>query len=202
MTRTRTRTMILGITGISGSGKHTSAHYFKKRGWVVLDADKIAHHSYRPYTLVWKRIVREFGEGILNRDDTINRVKLGKIVFNALKPKEAEIALKKLNKIVHPYIKRSLKNEIHRYFRRKADIVVVAVLWKELEIKKICDKILLIKAGPDLAQKRIQERDNISPETYQMRVKHQNMPKKPDFTVENNGTIRELNLKLAKIPLK
>ena len=194
--------MILGITGISGSGKHTSAHYFKRKGWVVLDVDKIAHHSYRPYTLVWKRIVREFGEGILNRDDTINRQKLGKIVFNASQPKEAKKTLKKLNQIVHPYIKRSLKNEIHRYFRRKADIVVVAVLWKELEIKKICDKILLITADLDLARKRIQKRDNISPETYQMRVKNQSIPKNPDFMVENNGTIRELNSKLAEIPLK
>ena len=36
--------MVLGITGISGAGKHTAADYFKKKGWVVLDADKLLDH--------------------------------------------------------------------------------------------------------------------------------------------------------------
>ena len=193
--------MILGITGISGTGKHTSAQYFKRKGWVVLDVDKVAHHSYRPYTHVWKAIVREFGMEILNQDDTINRLKLGKIVFNASRPKEADSAIKKLNQIVHPYIKRRLKNEIHRYFRRKSNIVIVAVLWKELDLLNICDKILLIKADKRLSSKRIQKRDQISAEIYKMRVKHQSDPPHPDFVIKNNGTPEELNSKLAELPL-
>ena len=188
--------MVLGITGISGSGKHTSAKYFEKKGWVILDADKIAHYLYRPYTGVWKAVVDEFGEKILNQDDTINRVKLGQMVFD---PASEGVALKKLNNIMHPYVKRWIENEIHRQCRRKANVVVVAALWSESGIEGVCEKTLLIKAEPEFRMKRIQSRDGISAETYNMRVKAQAEPEKPDFVVENNGTIDELNKKLDKI---
>ena len=94
--------MILGITGISGSGKHTAANFLKQKGWVVLDADKIAHYLYRPYTSLWKAVVKEFGEDILSANDKIDRQKLSKIVFDPNNPE----GLKKLNEITHPEIKR------------------------------------------------------------------------------------------------
>lgn len=193
--------MTLGITGISGAGKHTAANFFQKKGWVILDVDKMAHNSYRPYTNAWKAIVREFGEGILNQDDTINRVKLGKIVFNASDPNQAEKDLHKLNEIVHPYIKRSINNEIHRYFHRQANIAVIVALWEEVSLEDCCDKILLLKADPALCSKRIQGRDGISPETYGMRTRSQTEPPHPDFIVHNSGTIDELNAKLSEVYL-
>ncbi len=183
--------MILGITGISGSGKHTAAQALKKRGWVVLDADKIAHNSYRPYTSVWKGVVKEFGEGVLNENDTINRVKLGKIVFNAADPEGAKSALEKLNKITHPYVKRKIKDTIHRYFRRGSNIAVVVALWEGLKLRTYCEKMLLIKAKPELRMYRTQKRDGISEETYQMRIRSQTEPKDPHFAIENSGGMKE-----------
>jgi len=168
--------MVLGITGISGSGKHTAAQFFKKKGWVVLDADKMAHNAYRPYTSVWKSIVKEFGEKILTQNDTIDRQKLGKIVFNASEPEAAQAALSKLNELVHPYLIRKIKDKMHRHFRRKSNIVVVAALWQEVGFKQYCDHILLVQARPALCQERIQHRDGISGETYQMRIKNQSEP--------------------------
>lgn len=191
--------MILGITGISGSGKHTAAAFFEKQGWVILDADKIAHHSYRPYTNVWKAVVQEFGERILNRDDRINRATLGKIVFDALHPKESEAALKKLNQIIHPYMKRKIKNAIHRHFKRKSNIAIVVALWEESGLEEYCEKLLLVQAEAALRSKRIQGRDSISPETYEMRIRNQTEPQHPDFTVENDGSVVELNRKLSNI---
>lgn len=191
--------MILGITGISGSGKHEAAEFFKKRNWVILDADKIAHHLYRPYTNVWKAIVKEFGEEILTTNDVVDRVKLGKIVFNAKDEASAKVALKKLNDIVHPYLKRRINDDIHRHFRRKSNIVIVVALWRELNIESRCDKLILIKARRELRAKRMQKRDGISPETYRMRVRNQAEPDNPDFVVENNGTLNDFRLNLNKI---
>lgn len=191
--------MIIGITGISGSGKHEAAEFFKKRHWVVLDADKIAHHLYRPYTNVWKVIVKEFGEGILTTNDVIDRVKLGKIVFNAKDEAGAKVALEKLNRIVHPYLKRRITENIHRHFRRKSNIVIVVALWRELNVRSRCDKLILIKARPKLREKRMLKRDGISSVTYQMRVRNQTEPIKPDFVVENNGTPDDFRLSLNKI---
>jgi len=191
--------MVLGITGISGSGKHTAAKFFKQNGWVILDADKIAHYLYRPYTGVWKSIVKEFSEEILTKNDLIDRVKLGKIVFNASKPDEAKAALDKLNQIIHPYVIRHIRNEIHRQYRRGSDIAIVVALWRESGLENICDKLLLVKAAPELRSKRIQGRDGISPETYQMRINNQNEPPNPDFVVENDGNVKELNGKLGEV---
>ncbi|MBU1017438.1 dephospho-CoA kinase [Patescibacteria group bacterium] len=193
--------MILGITGISGSGKHTAAHFFEQKGWVILDADKIAHRSYRPYTAVWKAVIREFGEGILNTDDTINRVKLGKIVFNASEPEVSKMALSKLNQIIHPYMKRRIRNEIHRHFRRQSNIAIVVALWRESGLEDCCEKILLIKAASELRSRRIQGRDGISPETYGMRIQNQTEPPQSDFVVENSGSLADFRKKLAQLEL-
>ena len=188
--------MVLGITGISGAGKHTAARFLEKKGWVILDADKVAHNLYRPYTGVWKKIVKEFGEEILTKQDVIDRVKLGKIVFNASQPEESIAALHKLNLIIHPFIRRHIKNVIHRHFRRGSNIAVVVALWQESGLEELCDKLLLIKTDAELRQKRIQGRDGISSETYQLRVKNQNEPPNPDFVIENSGTSQEFNKKL------
>ena len=189
--------MVLGITGISGSGKHTAANYLQKKGWVVLDADTLAHHLYRPYTNVWKAIVKEFGEKILNQDDSINRVQLGKIVFDPAHPEEAEKALLKLNGIVHPFVRRRLEEDIHYDVRRGMSVAVVAALWKELGLGEICEKLLWVSADPGLAMDRILRRDGISSEIYAQRVRGQKPPLKPDWALENNGTPEELYGKLS-----
>ena len=191
--------MVLGITGISGSGKHTASKYFQKKGWVVLDADSIAHYLYRPYTGVWKAVTNEFGEKVLNQDDTINRLKLGQIVFNPADTETAGIALKKLNEIIHPYVRRHIENEVHRQFRRKTNIAIVVALWRESGLDDMCDKLLVVKASPELRLKRIQGRDGVTKETYNMRIKNQNEPENPDLVIENNGSVEELNKKLDTI---
>lgn len=191
--------MILGITGISGAGKHTASEYLKQKGWVILDADKIAHLLYRPYTELWKAVVNEFGEKILNQDDTINRFKLSEIVFEVADPKKADKALLKLNKIAHPFVNRQIKDEIHRHFRRGSDIAVIGALWKEADLIDSCEKILLVKANPELRLKRVKKRDGISDSMIQMRIRNQTEPDKPDWTIENNGTKLELDKKMEKI---
>jgi dephospho-CoA kinase len=189
--------MILGITGISGSGKHTAADFLKQKGWVVLDADKIAHYLYRPYTSLWKAIVKEFGEDILTEKDKIDRQKLGKIVFNTNNPE----ALLTLNKITHPEIKRYLKDELY-HLRKKPNIIIIAALWKEIGILGLCDKMLLINANKDLAFDRIKKRDGIEKEMYNIRIKNQIIPPNPDFTVDNEGDFQELYKSLNQLPIQ
>lgn len=191
--------MVLGITGISGVGKHTVAGYLQRKGWTVLDADAIAHYLYRPYTNVWKEVVEAFGEGILNQDDVINRSKLGKIVFDAQNPEKADAALRKLNGIVHPYVRRRMEEEIHHFSHKGGNIAVVAALWKELDLGSLCDKILLVRAESSMAIERVCKRDNIGEEMCTLRIKKQSVPPAPDWTVENNGTPEELYRKMGEI---
>jgi len=192
--------MVLGITGISGSGKHTAAEFLKQKGWIILDADKIAHYLYRPYTSVWKAITTHFGEGILNTSDKIDRQKLSKIVFNSEDPKKAAKELKILNEIMHPAIQIHIKNEIY-YIRGKKNIALVAALWKELNLPEYCDKILMVSADKETAFQRIQKRDGADRNAFEARIKNQIMPPKPNFTVANNGDFKEFYTALNRLIL-
>lgn len=193
--------MILGITGKSGTGKHTAAKFFEQKGWKVLDADKIAHKLYRPYQRIWRDVVDHFGEGILTKGDVIDRQKLKAIVFG--KGPEAEKALKDLNNIVHPELKRVLKDDIYYQKKRKANTVLVAALWEELGLFELCDAVMLIKANEAVAYERIRKRDGISSEMHEVTTKNQTEPENAHVTVVNEGTFqdfyKELNSALTQL---
>ena len=189
--------MILGITGKSGTGKHTAAKFFEQKGWKVLNADRIAHKLYHPYQKVWREVVARFGEGILTRDDIIDRQKLKKIVFG--NTPDAKKALKDLNKIVHPELKRVLRDEIYYLKKKKARAVLVGALWEELDFFKLCDKVLLIKAGEALAYERIRKRDGIDFDAYEVATKNQTEPKNAHRTIINEGSFQDFYKELNKI---
>jgi dephospho-CoA kinase len=191
--------MVLGITGISGSGKHTAGDFLKQKGFVILDADKIAHYLYRPYTSVWKGIVDHFGEEILSSDDRIDRQKLGKIVFGAGSPGKTAGNLAILNQITHPAVIHYIKDELY-HVRNKPNVAVIVSLWEELKLRELCEKILLVKADKKLTLDRVLRRDGISEDMYGMRIKNQMEPPNPDFTIVNEGDFQELYKKLNELP--
>jgi dephospho-CoA kinase len=89
----------LGLTGGIGSGKSAVTAMLRERGAPVLDADPLAHQLLEPGQEAYAEAVREFGKQILRPDGTIDRSKLGAIVF-ADPDKRA-----KLNQMTHPRIR-------------------------------------------------------------------------------------------------
>ncbi len=89
----------LGLTGGIGSGKSTVTAMLRERGVPVLDADPLAHQLLEPGQAAYEEAVQEFGKQILRPDGTIDRSKLGAIVF-------ADAAKRaKLNQMTHPRIR-------------------------------------------------------------------------------------------------
>jgi dephospho-CoA kinase len=86
----------VGLTGGIASGKTTVAAMFRELGCHVLEADKIAHHMIEPGAAAYEDVVQEFGPGILTSEGSVDRQKLGAIVF----ANPARLAM--LNAIVHP----------------------------------------------------------------------------------------------------
>ena len=74
--------LIVGLTGGIASGKSTVAKMFSEEGGYVIDADIISREVVIPGKRGWQEVVNFFGPDVLNRDDTINRKKLGDIVFS------------------------------------------------------------------------------------------------------------------------
>ncbi|MBN2568276.1 MAG: dephospho-CoA kinase, partial [Deltaproteobacteria bacterium] len=73
--------MKVGLTGGIGSGKSAVARCFREKGAYVVDFDHLAHMVQEPGSAAWDAIVESFGRQILNEDGTINRRRLGEIVF-------------------------------------------------------------------------------------------------------------------------
>ena len=86
---------IVGLTGGIGCGKSTVAQILKELGAVVYDLDKIGHDVIQKNGGAYKQVLSAFGESILAPNGEIDRLKLGKIVFNnpdALKASEQHCA--------------------------------------------------------------------------------------------------------------
>ena len=105
-------TRVIGLTGGIGSGKSTVSQYLAELGAVIIDADKIGHEVYRPNTDTWRELVKTFGNRILAEDNTIDRKKLGAIVFG----NSEELA--KFNAIIHPRMFEMAKKQIENYRRK------------------------------------------------------------------------------------
>ncbi|MXW07791.1 MAG: dephospho-CoA kinase, partial [Gammaproteobacteria bacterium] len=89
----------IGLTGSIGAGKSSVAQYLKKRGYPVVDADRLGHEAYLPNTSCYQQVVQAFGDKVVAGDGTIDRSVLGSIVF------ADHTQLRRLNEIVWPAIK-------------------------------------------------------------------------------------------------
>jgi dephospho-CoA kinase len=90
--------MRIGLTGGIASGKTTVAHRWQEAGAALIESDQLAHQTLERGTPTYEEVVRKFGKEILNPDRSVNRSKLGEIVFGNEQKRLA------LNRIVHPAV--------------------------------------------------------------------------------------------------
>jgi dephospho-CoA kinase len=147
---------IIGLTGGIGSGKSTVAGYLAELGAVVIDADKVGHEVFRPGTEAWREVVDTFGQRIIGTDGTIDRWKLGKIVFRH------PDARTRLNKIMHPRMYERVMAMIEECWRNGVGIVVVeAPLLLEAGWKSMVDEVWVTSAPQATVIKRLKEQKGI-----------------------------------------
>ena len=89
----------IALTGGIACGKSTVAEMLRARGWHVIDTDEIARRLLAPGQETWKNVIDAFGPSILQRDQSIDRKVLGRLVF--ADPQQRA----KLNEITHPAIR-------------------------------------------------------------------------------------------------
>ncbi|MDR7073751.1 dephospho-CoA kinase [Fictibacillus barbaricus] len=187
--------MIIGLTGGIATGKSTASHILSEQGIPIIDADLIAREVVMPGKEAYQKIVAFFGEKILQEDNTLNRTKLGEIIFN-----NAEKRLR-LNEIVHPAVREEMKNQAEHHLNTGSKIVIMDIpLLFESKLTHMVEETWLIYASPEIQLKRLMERNGYTEEQALSRI-HSQMPiddKKAlaDVVISNNGTKIELEEKL------
>ena len=181
--------MIIGLTGGIATGKSQSSKIFKELGCYIIDADKLSRTLTTKNSKCLKEIVETFGTDILKDNGTLNRKKLGQIVFN---DKQAKMDLER---IIHPHIIKKT-NEIIAKKYNNTNIVVDAPLLFEVGLDRVCDKVIVIYTRYHIQITRFMKRDNISKEEAIKRISLQ-MPieekiRLADITIDNSGTLIDL----------
>jgi len=148
---------IIGLTGNSGSGKTTVAEILKEHAFII-SSDKIARDVLVKDTPCYLEVLNRFGNEILNDDLTINRKKLGKIIFE---DKEKHLLL---TEITHKYIDEITLTEINSHKNDNEFIVIDIPILIGNKIQEVVDEIWVVYAPREVHIERIMNRDNISRE--------------------------------------
>lgn len=182
----------IGLTGGIGSGKSTVDTLFRERGAYIIDFDTLAHAAEAPNSVAWKGIVDTFGREILKSDNTIDRKKLGNIVFRDNEK------LNTLNSIVHPAVFNEWKRTIERIRREKPDAIIISDIPLLIEAgwQEFVDCVILVYISPEEQLKRIIKRNDYSRPEAEERLNSQ-MPidekiAYADFIINNEGPVGEI----------
>jgi dephospho-CoA kinase len=161
--------IVVGLTGGIATGKSTVAQMFKRCGAVIIDADQLARDVVQPGKPAWRDIVNTFGDGVLNRNGSINRSALGAIVFHNRRK------LRRLERIIHPRVAREQERMVRRIARRspRALVVYEVPLLFESGAHKRVDKIIVVGADRDTQIARLKQRDRMTRTEALRRIKAQ-----------------------------
>lgn len=151
---------IIGITGGVGSGKSRVLSFLEEHYHAVIcQADHVAWELQCPGQECHRQIVETFGQHIINEDGTINRGKLGEIVF------ADKGELLKLNAIMHPSVKIRIKERINEEKAKGASLFVLeAALLLEDDYDEICDELWYIYTDETVRRMRLKASRDYSEE--------------------------------------
>ncbi|MDA45419.1 dephospho-CoA kinase [Listeria monocytogenes] len=180
----------IGLTGSVATGKSTVSNLIQQAGIPLVDADIAARKVVEPDTEGLKEIVAYFGEEILLADGTLDRAKLGEIIFKDKEKRE------KLNEITHPRVKDYMLEARERFFRAGEELVFFDIpLLFESHLESLVDQIVVVWTTPETELKRLMERNNLTKEDALRRIESQmgidEKARKADFVIDNNESLEK-----------
>ena len=186
----------VGLTGGIACGKTNALAEFERLGVYGIDADQIGHEVIQPDGSAYGEVVEKFGHEILNENGTIDRSRLGKIIFSN------ESRRLDLNQIVHPHILvevervlRSLEDDLSTL--RPTLAMVDAALMIETGAYKRYDVILVVYCHQEIQLRRLMTRDGLGESEALLRIGSQ-MPllekiRYADFVIDNSSRLSDTN---------
>ncbi|MFJ9852007.1 dephospho-CoA kinase [Streptomyces sp. NPDC101150] len=179
----------VGLTGGIGAGKSEVSRLLASYGAAIVDADKIAREVVEPGTPGLAAVVEEFGEGVLAPDGTLDRPKLGGIVF--ADPEK----LKALNAIVHPLVG-ARSAELEASAGPDAVVVHDVPLLTENGLAPLYDLVVVVDAAPQTQLDRLVRLRGMTEDEAKSRMAAQATREQrlavADHVIDNDGPLEAL----------
>ena len=191
--------LTIGLTGGIGSGKSTVSRMLAELGAPIIDADKVAQSTYAPGAGAYHEVIAAFGQNIVAADGTIDRTRLGPIVF-------ADPAqLKRLTDIVWPRTLERMRELIAEMRSRgeKLPIVIEAAILIEANWMPIFDEIWLVTASREQVISRVERDRGLKPEQTEARIRAQlpdeERQRYARLIIRNEGSVEELHAEVKRV---
>lgn len=191
--------LTVALTGGIASGKTTVAGMFQSLGAPLIDSDLLAHQAIMPQGEAYQDVLAVFGPEILNDDRTINRGRLGAIVFGN------SVRRQLLNSIVHPVVIRSINALVSEYRTEGHQVVLIDIpLLYEAGSASDFDFVVLVYVPADLQKGRLLARNReLSAAEAEKRLSAQlpieSKVEQAHFVIDNSGTIEQTRAQVEKI---
>jgi dephospho-CoA kinase len=180
----------VGLTGGIGAGKSEVSRRLQSYGAIVIDADHVAREVVAPGTPGLADLVATFGDAVLAPDGSLDRKRLGEMVF-------ADAALRaKLNAIVHPLVGRRMQ-ELEQAAGDAAILVHDIPLLTENHLAGNFDEVVVVDVPPRVQAERLAKERGMTTEQAEARMRAQATREErlavATIVVDNSGSLAELD---------
>ena len=183
--------ILIGLTGIIGSGKTFALNFYKKKGYSIFSADEEVKKILKT-SIVKKKINKSFPE-VFDRNK-LNKNKLAQIVFSN------KNKLKKIENIIHPIVNKK-KNLFIKKNKKKIIILEIPIIFEKKSAKNY-DYIILMQINKKKQFERVIKRKNMTLKLLNdinLNQISSKQKKYADFIVNNNNSKQETKKKLQSI---
>lgn len=183
--------MNIGLTGGIASGKSSVSKLLVSLGAILIDADQIAREVMLPGHPVLAAVAKHFGQVVLLEDGSLNRKKLGELVFNH--PDQ----LQALNQITHPAIRQEMRDRKHKFevqFPGRLIVSDIPLLY-ESGLEDGYEQIMLVYVPRKIQLERLMKRDGLDKDQAVRRLEAQmdieEKKQKADIIIDNSGDFED-----------
>ena len=193
----RGNVLVIGLTGAIGTGKSEAAAILGGLGAAVVDADREGHAAYAPGTEGWRKVVDLVGKEVVATDGSIDRRVLAQHIFN-----DRDLRAK-LDKVLHPLIRRRIEERLLALQNADTETVVVQVpLLFQAGWHDLADVVWAVTATPEVTVERLTQRRGLTLNEAERRIAAQGPQEaftgQAAVVIENNGSLDELREKVQE----
>jgi len=189
---------LVGLTGGIATGKSTVSSAFREYGVAVLDADVIARKVVEPGRPAWKKIKKEFGDEVFLPNGTLNRQRLGEIIFANQEKRRI------LNKITHPQVYKEMFLQCLALFLKghRYAVLDLPLLYESGYMVPFVNKIVVVKCRPEQQLQRLMDRNLFTAQEALSRINAQmsleEKCRRADFVIDNSRSVEDTETQVRR----